>query len=187
LDRMITQAPSNILGVNIRCNGDESSILDCRSDYDTVTGDTMSSCSTTRPAAILCEQGSIQLGDNMKTSTRGLPYLTTKLSSTGKTVQSYFCADNFTDEDARVFCQMKSWKFGKAITLPNETPAGKIHLTGMQCSANEPHVIDCKHGEEANPTCTTAAGVECSPGFPFTLRMFNTLSGKIPPDQLTIG
>ena len=70
---MLTQVPTRILGDRIRCGGDENSIMDCPSDYSEVTGERLASCpssSSGRPAAILCEQGYIQLGDNMKTSTR---------------------------------------------------------------------------------------------------------------------
>ena len=73
LDRVLTQVPTRILGDRIRCEGGETSILDCPSDYSQVTGENLASCpssSTGKPAAILCEQGYIQLGDNMKTSTR---------------------------------------------------------------------------------------------------------------------
>ncbi len=188
MDRILTYAPTNILGLKLRCTGDESSIMDCPSDYSSLTGDSLTSCasSASKPAAIICEPASIQLGSNMKTSTRGLPYLTTKLAS-GAVVQSYICAENFTDADARVFCAMKSWKFGKAISLPNETPSGLIHLSSLGCASDDPHVMDCKHKEEASPSCTKSAAVECSPGFPFTMRMHNNMANIIPPDQVIIG
>ena len=70
---MLTQVPTRILGDKIRCEGDETSIMDCSSDYSKVTGESLASCPSStsgRPAAILCEMGYIQLGDNMKTSTR---------------------------------------------------------------------------------------------------------------------
>ena len=72
LERVLTQVPTRILGDRIRCGGDETSIVDCFSDYSEVTGESLASCpsSSGRPAAILCEQGYIQLGGNMKTSTR---------------------------------------------------------------------------------------------------------------------
>ena len=68
---MLTQVPTRILGDRISCEGDETSIMDCPNDYSEVTGERLASCpSSGRPAAILCEQGYIQVGDNMKTSTR---------------------------------------------------------------------------------------------------------------------
>ena len=59
------------MGERIRCEGKETSIMDCPSNYNEVTGVSLASCSHSgRPAAILCEQGYVQLGDNMMTSTR---------------------------------------------------------------------------------------------------------------------
>ena len=207
---MLTQVPTRILGNRIRCEGGETSILDCPSDYSKVAGENMAECSSSsssaRPAAILCEQGYIQLGENMRTSTRkgflkfiehfesetnysyrGMPHLTTKIGSKGNTTL-YFCADTFSDDDAKVFCAMKSWKFGKAVSLSSSEqapPSGEIRLSNPRCNGDEPHILDCGHEEDA--TCETAAAVECSPGFPFTLRLHNNLSEEIPESQLAIG
>ena len=43
--------------------------------------------------------------------------MTTKISGAAENVNSYFCADTFSDDDAKVFCRMKSWKFGKGAIL----------------------------------------------------------------------
>ena len=126
-------------------------------------------------------------------SCRGLPHLTTRISGSEESVKSYFCADTFSDDDAKVFCAMKSWKFGKAVSLASTeqapSPPGEIRLSDPRCNGDEPHILDCQHREEvADPgACETAAAVECSPGFPFTLRMHNRLSGEIPESQLVIG
>ena len=86
---------------------------------------------------------------------------------------------------------MKSWKFGKAVALTSTeetTPSGVVYLSNPRCTGNEPHILDCEHEEATDPaTCETAAAVECSPGFPFTLRMHNQLSEEIPESQLAIG
>ena len=115
--------------------------------------------------------------------------MTTGISGSAEDTKSYFCADSFSDDDAKVFCAMKSWKFGKAVTLASteqQAPSGEIRLSNPRCNGDEPHILDCEH-EEASASCETAAAVECSPGFPFTLRMHNRLSEEIPESQLAIG
>ena len=115
--------------------------------------------------------------------------MTTAISGSAEETKSYFCADSFSDDDAKVFCAMKSWKFGKAVTLASteqQAPLGEIRLSNPRCNGDEPHILDCEH-EEASSSCETAAAVECSPGFPFTLRMHNRLSEEIPESQLAIG
>ena len=114
--------------------------------------------------------------------------MTTTISSSSKdAAKSYFCADSFTDADAKVFCRMKSWEFGKAVSLPAETPSGEVRLSSPRCEGDEPHILDCRHESDVGPACATAAAVECSPGFPFTLRMQNPLAGDIEEAKLAIG
>ena len=114
--------------------------------------------------------------------------MATAISGSAEETKSYFCADSFSDDDAKVFCAMKSWKFGKAVTLASteqQAPSGEIRLSNPRCNGDEPHILDCEH-EEAGAGDTPAA-VECSPGFPFTLRMHNRLSEEIPESKLAIG
>lgn len=79
-DRTLTIGATNILGLNINCTGRENSIFDCISDYTALTGETLTECPSysTKPAAILCDQGAVQLGTNVRTRTRGLAYLTAR-------------------------------------------------------------------------------------------------------------
>ena len=189
MDRVLTHPATNILGHRIRCRGDEKSLMECSSGYESITGQTLTRCSGRQASAILCDQGWIQMGDNPKASTRGLPYLRPNKDTT----ESYICADGFDDNDAQVFCRMRSWKFGKAVTIPEAVSRPTnypIRLGNVSCSSTDPHLLDCSHtfaGESRLIGCSGAAAVECSPGFPLTLRIENLLEDKIPPDELTIG
>ena len=142
-----------------------------------------------RSAVHVCTRAYKAESSTLTNSTyRGLPHVTTTISSSSRdAAKSYFCADNFTDADAKVFCKMKSWEFGKAVSLPAETPSGKVRLSSPRCEGSEPHILDCRHESDVDPACTTAAAVECSPGFPFTLRMHNSLAGEIEEAKLAIG
>ena len=81
-DRALTAAgPTNILGLNLSCSGRETSIFECESDYSALTGETLAACpsyTANKPAAVLCDQGAVQLGANVRTRTRGIPYITAR-------------------------------------------------------------------------------------------------------------
>ena len=111
---------------------------------------------------------------------------------------SYFCADGFGDREARVFCQMLSWEFGKAINIPEQTPNSSIqidldigmHLKDLDCQSSDPHILDCDPTFDADGLdqvgCPNGlrAAVECSPGYPLTLRVFNPIEDEIPPGKV---
>ena len=69
MDRILTNLPSNILGLNIRCSGDEKSLLDCDSDFDNLTGYTFTQCQHgpgSKAPAVICERGEIRPGSTRK-------------------------------------------------------------------------------------------------------------------------
>ena len=99
--------------------------------------------------------------------------------------ESYFCASEFDDSAAKIFCQMLSWPLGRAVSLytgnSNYTQTGSDVIIGtalknLNCpAAGRPHIMDCNPDMVPGHTCEPAA-VECSPGFPLTLRMQDELS-----------
>lgn len=193
MDRVQTFSPLNLFGLRIQCKGHEESLLECESDYSHLSGKTLSTCEGRDPVAIICDQGAIQLGANRNIRTRGLAFIKAKQPNrTSDVEESYFCADSFGNKEARVFCKMLSWEFGKAINLPFSNQTTYPYLHGVSCGSKseEPHILDCANYANGTVPCTTGpASVECSPGFPFTLRLFTGPLGRyLPPEtELAIG
>ncbi len=141
-----------------------------------------------------CSQISIQMGNNHETTTGGVPYLTVGEDSS----PYYFCADEVDREEAQVLCQMLSWPLGKGVTLPGgnlnslgqDEPATELRIKDLNCDTDkEPHILDCDYtlAEAASDTCQEVAAIECSPGFPLTVRPHNhPLEGRTPEDEKTL-
>ncbi|XP_059099279.1 uncharacterized protein LOC131893304 [Tigriopus californicus] len=192
MDGAPTFGPSNIFGLRIQCKGHEESLLECESDYRDLSGNTLSQCEIQTPVAIICDQGAIELEANRNIRTRGLAFIKAKPNRSADPEESYFCADSFSNKEALVFCKMLSWEFGKAISLPYSNLTTYSYLHGISCGSKseEPHILGCsKYGNGSTPCTKGPAAVECSPGYPFTLRLLTGPMGRnMPPEaELAVG
>ena len=153
-----------------QCTGDESRLSYCQRNV-------ISHCERSpdqKLSLLLCDVGGLD-GVHKQTKVRGHPYVE------GSSSEQYFCAQNFTNREATVFCKMLGWSSGRSVGAAAKTGVDTMSVScqGNYLSHNidhstvstgqENHLLDCQH---LNTTCDqNVARVACDPGFPLTLRL----------------
>ncbi|XP_074649735.1 scavenger receptor cysteine-rich type 1 protein M160-like isoform X2 [Tubulanus polymorphus] len=158
---------------DIRCKGNENSILACESAGWRPESFGYGAChdakllhSEWEIAAVRCiKNATISNGKVTNTSRYGNP----KLFVNGE--WRYICRDGFDDNDARVICRDLSYPYGKALPKNMLVPiysSKYFFINNLQCSGSEPSATKCRYSNVR--TCSgdswgklnNIAGITCS-------------------------
>lgn len=157
------QGTGNILLDNVVCQGNESSILDCRTN-PVGTND----CEHSEDVGVICQ--SAPQSSNVQVRLTGGPSNQEGLLQVNYAGQwGTVCDDDFTDKAAKVVCNKLGLSYVKAVAVasatyksPN-TNYGPIWLDGTNCTGTETSIGLCGHNPWGTNDCdhTEDIGVAC--------------------------
>ncbi|XP_076436243.1 scavenger receptor cysteine-rich type 1 protein M160-like [Babylonia areolata] len=154
-----------ILLDNVRCNGNESSLMDCAHN---IIHD--NDCSHSEDVGVICSDTTPSSG-----SLRARLVGASGPNSTQGSLEVYYnhqwgtvCDDGFTASSAAVACAMIGFRNAQPRVLPQGTfPAGTgiIWMDDVRCLGNETSLDDCRHQPLGTSNCRHAedVAISCAP------------------------
>ncbi|XP_062572436.1 deleted in malignant brain tumors 1 protein-like [Saccostrea cucullata] len=157
------QGTGNILLDNVVCQGNESSILDCRTN-PVGTND----CEHSEDVGVICQN--TPQNNNVRVRLTGGPSNQEGLLQVNYAGQwGTVCDDDFTNNAAKVVCNSLGLSYIKAVAVPaatyksSNTNYGPIWLDGTNCTGTESSIGLCGHNPWGTNDCdhTEDIGVAC--------------------------
>ncbi|XP_070176422.1 scavenger receptor cysteine-rich domain-containing protein DMBT1-like isoform X2 [Littorina saxatilis] len=152
-----------ILLDNVRCTGNESSIMDC---YHSPVG--TNNCQHSEDVGVICSDTSISSAGMKARLSGGSSNKQGRLEVFYNNQWGTVCDDGFNARDAKVACAMLSIPNAVPRVFPKGTyPAGTgiIWMDDVRCLGNETSLDDCRHQPLGTSNCAHGedVGISCGP------------------------